>query len=101
MIALNPNIAAFFSSEVWTGLSLFERNKLKGKSLAQWLHGFYSSHARPFLYKIDTIKELCGSDVQLSKKFKQMLKKSLSDLSSATGWKCCIDDNDLVNVKKK
>lgn len=100
VIGLNPKIAAFFSSEVWTGLSLFERNKLKGKSLAQWLHGFYSSHARPFQYKVDTIKELCGSDVELSKKFKQMLKKSLSDLSAATGWQCWIDENNLVNVKK-
>lgn len=100
VIVLNPKIAGFFSSEVWTGLSLLERNKLKGKSLAQWLHGFYSSHARPFQYKVNTIKELCGSDVELSKKFKQMLKKSLADLSVATGWQCWIDEDNLVNVKK-
>jgi len=43
---------------------------------------------------------LCGSGVRVLKKFRQMLKKSLIDLSNATGWECSIDKNDLVKVKK-
>lgn len=101
VIALNPKIAAFFSGEVWTGLLLRERNSLKGKPLAQWLHGFYSSHENPFPYRVETIKELCGSEVSVLWKFRQMLKKSLIDLSTGTGWQCWIDGGDLVNVRKK
>lgn len=101
VIALNPKIAVFFCGEVWTGLCLQERNTLKSKSLAQWLHGFFSTHHQPFSYKVKTIKVLCGSDVKHLYQFKYKLKKSLSDLSAATGWQCWIDDNDLVNVKKK
>lgn len=99
VIALNPKIAAFFSSEAWTGLLLIERNSLKGKPLAQWLHGFYSSHEKPFPYKVETIKELCGSRSSM-KELRRMLKRSLSDLSVVTGWQCWVDENDLVNVKK-
>ena len=100
VIVLNPKIAGFFSGEVWTGLCMEERNSLKGKPLAQWLHGFFSTHNQPFPYKVETLKGLCGSEVAELKTFKQKLKKSLSDLSAATGWRCWIDDNDLVNVKK-
>lgn len=100
VIALNPKIAAFFSTDVWTGLLLRERNLLKGKPLSQWLHAFYSSHEKPFPYKVGTIKELCGSEVSVLWKFRQTLKKSLIDLSAVTGWQCWIDENDLVNVKK-
>jgi hypothetical protein len=100
VIALNPKIVGFFSGEAWTGLSLTERNTLKGKPLAQWLHGFYSSHSKPFPYKVDTIRELCGSNVSALWKFRQILKKSLTDLHTATSWQCWIDESDLVNVKK-
>lgn len=100
VIALNPKMAGFFSGEAWTGLSLTERNTLKGKPLAQWLHGFYSSHSKPFPYKVDTIRELCGSDTGALRMFKFKLKKSLTALAVATGWQCWIDENDLVHVKK-
>jgi hypothetical protein len=100
VIALNPKIAVFFSGDVWTRLSQTERNTLKGKPLAQWLHGFYSSHKNPYPYKSETIKDLCGSESTLVE-FRRMLKKSLSALSAATGWQCWVDQNDLVNVKKK
>lgn len=100
IISLNPKIASFFSEEMWTGLSLHERNLLKGKPLAQWLHAFYSSHTNPHPYKVETIKHLCGSDVAALKTFKQKLKKSLAYLTTATGWECWIDEKDLVCVKK-
>lgn len=99
VLILNPKILYFFSNEQWTGLDLSERKKLKGKTLAQWLHGFYSTHSAPHSYKIDTLKKLCGSEADL-KEFKRMLKNAFSDLSMATGWTCWIDDTGLANVKK-
>ncbi len=101
VIALNPKVSALFSSDLWTGLSTKERAALKGKPLAQWLHGFYSTHEKPLGYKVETLLRLCGSEVFALKTFKQKLKKSLTDLSLATGWKFSIDENNLVHVKKK
>ncbi|MCE5165628.1 plasmid replication initiator TrfA [Plesiomonas sp. PI-19] len=99
IISLNPKMVELFSDDLWTGLSISERNRLKGKQLSQWLHGFYSTHSNPYPYKVETIHELCGSSAVLWK-FRQTLKKSLSDLSSETGWRCKIDDSDCVSIRK-
>lgn len=99
ILTLNPKILSFFSSELWTGLDLDKRRQLKGKTLSQWLHGFYSTHSAPHPYKVETLKNLCGSEADL-KEFRRMLKKALSDLSIATGWTCWIDESGLANVKK-
>lgn len=101
IIVMNPKFIIFFTSDMWTGISIEERKKLKGKQLSQWLHGFFSTHREPFPYKVNTLRDLCGSNTKALKKFKQNLTKSLVDLSSATGWNCWIDDNDLVHVVKK
>lgn len=99
-LVLNPKIAACFGDAGWTGISKAIRLELKGKPLTLWLHGFYSSHNKPLPMKVSTIKELCGSEVKESWKFKQMLKKSLAELASVTGWQCKIDEHDLVLIKK-
>lgn len=101
VISLNKSISVLFSDKKWTGLQLKEREALSGKQLAKWLHGFFSSHDKPFPYKVDTLRILCGSDVKVLKTFKQKLKKALIDLSIATGWNCWMDENDLVRIKKK
>lgn len=98
---LNPELLPFFQAQQWTGLVINQRHALNGKPLAQWLHGFFSTHEKPFPYKVETIKGLCGSQRGELKKFRFDLKKSLSDLSIVTGWTCWVDENDLVNIKKK
>ncbi|RMR11242.1 hypothetical protein ALP90_200090 [Pseudomonas amygdali pv. ulmi] len=101
VIVVNPKMAVFFADGLWTALATNERMELKGKQLALWLHGFYSSQDKPFAYKVATLKELCGSDVGLLKTFRQTLKKALTDLSAATGWTCWVDEKtDLVHVVK-
>lgn len=100
-LKLNQELLSLFQAQLWTGLSTEQRFELKGKPLAQWLHGFYSTHENPFGYKVDTLLRLCGSDINFLWKFRQMIKKSLIDLSAATNWKCWIDEHDLVQVKKK
>ncbi|WP_339056720.1 plasmid replication initiator TrfA [Candidatus Regiella endosymbiont of Tuberolachnus salignus] len=100
IVVINPKIAVFFSVDMWTGILAEQRAKLKNKPLAKWLHAFYSTHDKPFEYKVETLMNLCGSEVFAVKTFKQKLKKSLVDLSDVTGWECSIDKNDLVQVKK-
>lgn len=100
IISLNPRMVDLFSADLWTGISIDERNRLRGKQLSQWLHGFYSTHFNPYPYKVETIHKLCGS-ASILWKFRQTLKKSLSDLSLETGWDCSIDEFDFVTIKKQ
>ncbi|QJC37955.1 hypothetical protein GJU03_02235 (plasmid) [Enterobacteriaceae endosymbiont of Donacia bicoloricornis] len=100
VIFLNKNIVSIFIDVMWTAISLTERKKLKGKQLSQWIHCFYCSHNSPLLYNVVTLKKLCGSDVSKLWKFRQILKKSLYEVSLTTGWKCWIDKNDIVHIIK-
>ncbi|WGM13883.1 plasmid replication initiator TrfA (plasmid) [Arsenophonus nasoniae] len=100
-LILNPKIADFFGDSGWTGITKALRLKLKGKPLTQWLYGFYISHAKPLPIKVITLRELCGSEIKELKKFKQLLKKSLLELSDVTDWHCEIDTKDKVIVSKK
>jgi hypothetical protein len=99
VIELNPKLANLFSSDSWTGLDWEQRKKLMGKPLALWLHGFYSTHSKPFDYKIETLWRLCGSEAKELYKFKQILSEAIKDLSVATGWNCRIE-NDKLQVFK-
>ncbi|RMN57114.1 hypothetical protein ALQ56_200249 [Pseudomonas syringae pv. papulans] len=78
-----------------------ERRALKGKQLALWLHGTYSTQDAPFAYKVETLLNLCDSETKKIFHFRASLKKALSDLSVVTGWTCWIDEKtDLVHVVK-
>lgn len=100
VIEINPKILALFGYGGWTQIEWQERQALKGQPLSQWLHGFYSSHAKPHGYKVETIRKLCGSDTGELKKFRQSLRKALDALAAVTGWAWTIDGNDLVQVEK-
>jgi len=85
-----------YSHVNWT-----QRQALGKNSLAKWLHGFYSSHAAPFAYKVETIKNLCGSTAKTLPGFRQALKAALNELKEVDGiisWEICADD--LVRITK-
>lgn len=82
-ISLNPRIAGLFGPHQFTQISRDVRGELSGKPLAQWLHGFYSSHKKPFPIKVNTLHTLCGSEASLMTDFKKDLLKSLDHLSRA------------------
>lgn len=98
-LVLNPKIASLYNDDGWTGQDWEQRKKLMGKPLALWLHGFYSSHAKPYDYKIDTLYKLCGSEAKEMKEFKRTLSESLPHLCEATGWNCRIEDDKLQVFK--
>lgn len=98
-LELNPKIASLYNDDGWTGQDWEQRKALIGKPIALWLHGFYSTHANPYEYKIDTLYKLCGSEAKALKHFKERLNESLSALSIATGWNCRID-GDKVQIFK-
>lgn len=98
-LVLNPKIASLYNDDGWTGQDWEQRKALIGKPLALWLHGFYSSHAKPFDYKVDTLYKLCGSEAKEMKEFKRTLSESLPHLCEATGWNCRIEDDKLQVFK--
>lgn len=62
VLTLNPRMKVLFSRDGWTSIDWEIRSALRGHPVAQWLHGFYSTHAFPFPYKVGTLHRLCGSE---------------------------------------
>lgn len=84
----------------YTYIDWERRKALKGNHLAKWLAGFYASHAQPYAYKVETLKNLCGSTVARLPDFRRMLKAALNELvevGSIQSWE--IEDGLLRVVK--
>ena len=78
-----------------------QRIALGKSALAKWLHGFYATHAKPYPYKVETLRTLCGSQTGELFKFRQQLRKAFNELVSVgaiQGWN--IDDDDLVTIQR-
>jgi hypothetical protein len=78
-----------------------ERKALGNNSLAKWCHGFYSTHAQPFPYKVETLRTLCGSTTKRLAEFRSMLYVALDhliEIGAIHDWH--VDLSDLVHVKK-
>jgi len=86
----------------WSGINWEQRQLLRGKPLALWLHGYYASHAEPFPVKVETLHRLCGSKEKILYNFRHQLRKALDELKSCgavAGWQ--IDpETDLVTVDR-
>ena len=105
VIELDDKLRPLFAADQFTQVEWAVRHKLDGKPLAQWLHGFYASHAAPFPLKIETLHRLCGSEAGEMWKFAQTLRKALDDVAEASaahgeGFSYEIR-GDLVHVEKK
>jgi hypothetical protein len=98
-LTLNPDLVKLYGWNDWTALDWEQRQRLRGKPLALWLHGFYSSHAKPFPMKVETIQQLSGSATKNRRHFKANLKTALEQLEAATGIKGIIE-GDLVTVER-
>lgn len=75
-----------------------KRKALKGNNLAKWLAGFYASHAQPYPYKVETIKNLCGSTVGRIPDFRRMLKSALNELVRVGCIRTWTITDDLIHV---
>lgn len=105
VILLNPKLSVLFASDQFTQLDLNVRRALDGQPLAQWLHGLYASHAKPFPMKMGTLLQLSGSENKNPRSSHQKLRKALDAVKAA-----CIAQGqffdfevrgDLVYVEKK
>jgi hypothetical protein len=104
VICLNPRLSVLFAADQFTQIDWNVRQALNGKPLAQWLHGYYASHAQPYPVSVAKLQELCGGEGEL-RRFRQTLGDALRDVAAASfandqpfGFAV---HNDLVHVKKK
>ena len=105
VIELNPKLRALYGGDQFTQVDWGVRHALDGRQLAQWLHGFYASHAKPFPLKIETLHRLCGSEAGLMSDFAKKLRKALDAVAEASaahgeGFSYEIR-GDLVHIEKQ
>ena len=96
-LEINPKLKALYEAG-WTAIDWQQRKQLGRKPLAQWLHGFYASHAEPYPIKVETLLKLSGSRTKTVRKFKQNLKTALNELKAIgaiTGYEI---EGDLVTI---
>jgi len=83
VIVLNPKLRTLFAADSFTQIEWSIRRDLDGHQLAQWLHGFYASHAQPYPVKIETLHRLCGSEAVVMSDFAKKLRAALDDVARA------------------
>ena len=99
VLEINPKLAPFFSPTRWTQIDWAQRQQLRGKPLALWLHGFYASHAKPHPLTVAYLHKLSGSQTKQLWKFKQNLTQALRDLEAAGAIRGFEIRDDLVRVQ--
>lgn len=97
---LNPRVAELFDGNSWSQLQLDERHQLKRYPLAQWLHGYYSSHTRAHPIKVATLRDLCGSKASNLYHFRADLLAAMERVSEVTGWNWRLGEGDKLVVEK-
>jgi len=84
VIVLNPKLRALYGADQFTQIEWAVRHALDGHQLAQWLHGFYASHAAPYPMKVETLHRLCGSETVRMDHFREKLRKALDEVAEAS-----------------
>ena len=99
VLEINPKLAPFFGPTRWTQIDWEQRQQLRAKPLALWLHGFYASHAAPHALSVEYLHKLSGSQTKQLWKFKQNLTQALRDLEAVGAIKAFEIRDDLVHVR--
>ena len=98
-VEINPDLAAFYGRSQWTQIDWEQRQLLRSKPLALWLHGFYATHAAPHALTVEYLHKLSGSQTKQLRKFKQNLTQALRDLQAAGAIQGFTIQDNLVDVQ--
>lgn len=105
VIELDAKLRPLFADDQFTQVEWSVRHALDGQPLAQWLHSFYASHARPLPMRMETLLELSGSENTEPRSSRQKLRKALdavTEASTAFGETFSYEvRGDLVHVEKR
>ena len=99
VVEINAKLAEFYGRSQWTQLDWAQRQQLRGKPLALWLHGFYASHAAPYPLTVEYLHKLSGSQTKQVWKFKQNLTQALEELAAGGAIQAFEIVGDLVHVR--
>lgn len=82
VLSINPKMARLYEAG-HTYIQWEERKKIGNqKPLALWLHGYIGTHAKWYPHKVETLKDLSGSETRQLKHFKHSLKTALEHLKN-------------------
>lgn len=98
VVIFDKDVLALYESG-YTLIDWQQRMALGQNNLAKWLHGFYSSHAAPFAYKVETLHGLCSSTSNI-REFRRSLKKALDELMRVCAIKEWEITDDLVEIER-
>lgn len=99
VVEINPDLAAFYGRSQWTQIDWEQRQLLRSKPLALWLHGFYASHAAPHALTVEYLHKLSGSQTKQLKHFKQNLTQALRALEATGAIQGFTVQDDRVHVQ--
>jgi hypothetical protein len=97
-VELSKQLIKLYAQSTWVDWD--QRIKLRRKPLAQALHGYYSSHQKPYGLKIDTVKQLTGSKNKQAASFKRQVVAALDELVDIGFLKTYEIIDDKIHVKK-
>jgi len=80
VIELDEKLRPLFAGDQFTQIEWAVRHALDGQQLAQWLHGFYATHAKPFPIKVETLRRLSGSETKELFHYRAELRDALTAL---------------------
>ncbi|MCK7582398.1 MAG: plasmid replication initiator TrfA [Chromatiales bacterium] len=93
VLYLSPRLAELFEDDDYTRIDWEIRRDL-GMDLAKWLHGYIASHRattqNPHRIGLERLRELCGSETDELRKFRQQVRDALRELQAAgvvTAWR--------------
>ena len=102
VVVLDEKMIALFE-QGFTWVDWEQRRALGTNNLAKWLHGFYSTHSDPYAYKVETLKELCGSTTGRLGDFRKALHVALDKLKAvgAITDASRVTENDSVEIVRR
>ena len=99
VVEINPDLTAFYGRSQWTQIDWEQRQLLRSKPLALWLHGFYATHAAPHALTVEYLHKLSGSQTKRLRKFKENLTQALQALEAAGAIQGFMIEDNLVHVQ--
>ena len=83
VLNLAPGLVKLYGPGMWTAVDWEQRRALgTRKPLAQWLIGFYATHAKPYPMSVESLMQLSGSRNTSTRDFKRRLKSALDELKA-------------------
>ena len=99
VVEINPKLAKFYGRSQWTQIDWAQRQALRRKPLALWLHGFYATHAKPYPLTVEYLHKLSGSRNKQLRFFKRHLTQALTDLQQVGAIRSFEIRDNLVHVQ--